>query len=355
MDWDLTGPARVTVMHSLEPGFRATGVGSLPHTNVKRACDLIRRYLPDIPAWPQLPRRNFRESIYAQYSRGFPGLVLRDGRVVVDRARGLERELEQLYTRYLENDLASAALCPEYAAGLAHFQTLHFDGVQAIKGQVIGPVSWGLTVTDADRRAILYDEVLADAIGKHLRLQAMWQERALRKLAPQTIVFVDEPYLASYGSAYVAVEREQVTALLEEVFGGLRGLKGIHCCGNTDWSLLLSTSVDILNFDAYNFSETLALYPHELRAFLERGGILAWGIVPVRDDIQVMRETPESLTARLEAAFQLVASKGAPRELLERSALLTTACGLGTLSENGAERALQLLGEVSRRMQDKYP
>jgi methionine synthase II (cobalamin-independent) len=334
--------------------FLPTAVGSLPHLDSKCACDLVQNHLRDIPAWPQLPKRNFRESIYAQYSRGFPGVVVEQDRMYVDRTRDLVPELERLYTQYLHSDSDAHALTADYAAGFAQFRNLNFESTRAVKGQVIGPVSWGLVVTDQDRRAILYDEMLAEAIPKHLRLQAMWQERELRRLCPETIIFVDEPYLASFGSAYLQVSRDQAITMLEEVFAGIHGLKGVHCCGNTDWSLLLSTSVDILNFDAYNFSETLALYPSDLRAFLDRGGIIAWGIVPVGDDEQVSRETVDGVTEKLVAAMTRIASKGIPFESLLESALITPACGMGTLSEGGAVRALELLNQVSERMRKHY-
>jgi hypothetical protein len=148
----------------------------------------------------------------------------------------------------------------------------------------------------------------------------------------------------------MAVERHEVTALLEEVFGGLKGLKGIHCCGNTDWSLILGTSVDILSFDAYNYAETLSLYPEDLRAFLARGGIVAWGIVPTADEAQVTRESAAGLTERLWAAMRRVASRGVSLDDLLAASLVTPACGMATLSEPGAVRVLELLAEVSTRM-----
>src|SRR3989304_204504 len=123
----------------------------------------------------------------------------RGGGVFVDRGRDLDADLERLYTRYLSRDLDASALDGRCAAGLVHFLTLGFESVQAVKGQIIGPLSFGLTVTDQDRRAVLYDDVLADAVAKHLNLQAAWQERELRRLAPRTIIFVDEPYLAAFG------------------------------------------------------------------------------------------------------------------------------------------------------------
>jgi methionine synthase II (cobalamin-independent) len=152
----------------------------------------------------------------------------------------------------------------------------------------------------------------------------------------------------------VAVAREQIVALLEEVFAGLRGLKGVHCCGNTDWALVLETSLDILNFDAYNFAETLALYPTAVRAFLRRGGFIAWGIVPAADAAQVLAETADRLVARLEAAWRTLAGKGVPFDDLVNAALITPACGLGTLGEPAAERALALAAEVSQRLRWRY-
>lgn len=332
------------------PAFLPTAVGSLPHSDPGAACDLVLRWLPEIPAWPQLPRRDVRERLPAQFCRGFPGVVMDEGRVYVDRRQDLDSGLERLYARYLSRELDAAALDGDFAAGLERFLTLRLESAVAVKGQVLGPVSWGLTVTDQDRRALLYDEVLADAAARYLHLQAAWQERALRQLARQAIIVVDEPYLAAFGSAYLAVEREEVQKLLEEVLAGIEGLKGVHCCGNTDWSLLLETSVDILNFDAYDHAEALSLYPQALRAFLQRGGMIAWGIVPTASDAQVMAESVDRLTERLWGALRLVASKGVSLDDLLAASLLTPACGLGTLSETAAARALELLAGVSERM-----
>lgn len=344
----------MTMPHIFKPSFSATAVGSMPHTDPIAACELVRQYLPEIPAWPQLPKRDPRESIYAQFSRDFPGAAIHDGHVVVDRSGDLSPELERLYTRYLERDFDAIAMGADESAGMSQFATSDWSSARAVKGQVMGPISWGLTVTDQSRRSILYDDVLADAVAKHLHMHAVWQERELRKLSPQTIVFVDEPYLASFGSAYVAVERDQVIGLIEEVFAGLQGLKGIHCCGNTDWALLLSTSLDILNFDAFNFAETLSLYPGAVRAFLDRGGMIAWGIVPVASDEAVMAMTADDLVARLDAALKLIAAKGVPLDAMLSASLVTPACGMGTLSELAAERALELVAQVSQKMKDKY-
>jgi methionine synthase II (cobalamin-independent) len=250
------------------------------------------------------------------------------------------------------NDLEYAAISSEYAAGLYCFLEMDEDHPPIVKGQVTGPVSWGLMVADQNRRPILYDDVLAEAVAKHLRLKATWMEQELRRVSPQTIIFVDEPYMSSFGSAFVSLSRDQVITALEEVFAGIEGLKGVHCCGNTDWSLLLSTTVDILNLDAYQYADALALYPDEVGEFLGRGGMVAWGIVPASE--QVHEETVESLSERFHEVLALFTDKGLHQDDLLASALIMPSCGCGSLPVETAERVLELTGELAAALQERY-
>jgi methionine synthase II (cobalamin-independent) len=290
--------------------------------------------------------------MYVQFSERFPGVVVNSEQIYLDRDLDLDPDLEKLYIAYLMNDLEHATITPDYAAGLHCFLELNGKQLPMVKGQVTGPVSWGLMVADQNRKPVLYDDVLAEAVASHLRLKATWMEQELRKLSPQTIVFVDEPYMSSFGSAFVSLNRGQVTTLIEEVFAGIEGLKGVHCCGNTDWSLLLSTTVDILNVDAYTYADSLALYPDEVAAFLERGGNIAWGIVPA--SAQVFEETVDSLVARFDEALGLLTAKGLHLDDLLASALVMPSCGCGSLTVETAERVLEMTGEVARALQGRH-
>jgi len=336
-----------------QPELLPMSIGSLPHVDPREARDLILRHFPEVPSWPQLPKRSFLENMYVQFSEGFPGVVLERDRIYVDRTRDLSADLERLYLAYLENDLDVHAVSPAYAAVLALMSEAECNPCKAVKGQGTGPISWGLTVADQDRRPVLYDDVLADAVAKHLRLKAVWQEGELRRLHPTTIMVVDEPYMASFGSAYVALTRDQAVSLMEEVLSGLQGLKGVHCCGNTDWSAVLSTSADILSFDTYDYAESLSLYAAEVQDFLRRGGIIAWGIVP-REGQKLAHETAETLVDRLRQAMNLLVRKGVSLDDLLAASLVTPCCGLGSLSLEDAERALALTAEVSEEMRRRY-
>jgi len=338
-------------MSDFKAGLRSVAVGSLPYTDPTAACQLALDTL-DIPTWPQLPRRTFLENMYVQFSERFPGAVVNKERIYVDREQDLDPALEELYIAYLMDDLDYATITPEYAAGLHRFLALDLDGISAIKGQVTGPVSWGLMVSDHNRKPVLYDDVLAEAVSKHLRLKATWMEQKLRTLSSQSIVFVDEPYMSSFGSAFVSLNRNQVITLMEEVFAGIEGLKGVHCCGNTDWSVLLSTTVDILNLDAYGYAGALALYPDEVGSFLERDGMIAWGIVPASD--QAMEETVDSLVDRFHEVLELFTAKGLHRDDLLAASLIMPSCGCGSLAVEVAEQVFGLTAKVARALQERY-
>jgi len=335
-------------------GCLPTMIGSMPHTDPREACSQVLRHLKDIPAWPQLPKRSSLENMYIQFSQGFPGIVVKEDSIYVDRSQDLDKSLEKLYTAYLENDVDKYPVSPDYAAGLHSFLSTTTLPCLAVKGQIVGPVTWGLTVTDDSRQSIIYDDTLADATAKLLRLRAGWEEKALSQITKNTIIFIDEPYMASFGSVSVPLSRERVISLLEEVFSGITGIKGIHCCGNTDWSVLLATSTDIISFDTYNYAQSLTLYPAEVKKFIDRGGTIAWGIIP-SDEESLAKESAASLRDRLEEAMAPFTRKDIRfRQLIEQG-LLTPSCGLASLAtEEAAARALELLVELSTEIRKRY-
>jgi hypothetical protein len=340
--------------------FLTTHVGSVPHTSLPGLTEKLITAL-DIPAWPQLPRQSFRENMYVQYSPTLPSVELDEEKqkIILCTREDLSPALETFYTPYLADDVDAFALRPEYATGFfAMLDILRSTSGTWAKGQVTGPVSFGLTVTDQELRATLYNDLLADTIVKNMAMIARWQVRQLKTVRPNIIIFADEPYMASFGSAFISLSREQVVSYLNEVFEAIHNegaLAGVHCCANTDWGLLLSTQVDILNLDAYGFIENLALYPFELREFLDRGGIVCWGIVPNNEEINSV--TSGKLAQRLHSGIRLVSERAAARgvtikpEELEMRSLISPACGLGSTTVEIADRVFDTLSETGRLLQ----
>jgi hypothetical protein len=329
-----------------------TMIGSMPHKDPVAACALMAKYLTEIPSWPQLPKRAFIEDMAVQFGEGFPGMNVRGDRAYVQRGPAFDEQLERLYTAYLANNPEAFAVSPAYAAGLYELFNLKKLSPLVVKGQVSGPLSVGVTLKDEARQSILHDETLSDAASRLLRLKAAWQGKELRRVSNNTIIFVDEPVMASYGSAFFTLSRERVRSLMEEVLGGISGLRGIHCCGNTDWSVLLGTSAHIISFDTYNFAGSLALYPADVKGLIERGGAVAWGVVPNTEEA-LLKESVSSLKDRLEEAMAPFTHHGVSFKQLKDQSLLTPSCGLAGLSEDGAESVLETLAALSKRMRGR--
>ena len=330
-----------------------TAIGSMPNTDVEKAYALISRYLPDIPVWPQLSRRTNLENMYVQFSEGFPGIVIEGEKAFVERTEDFDTQIERLYYADDENNIEGYGVSEDHAAGLYAFKEFGRDHPVMVKGQVTGPISWGLCVTDREQRGILYDDLLSEAAAKFLRLKAIWMERFLRTITGDTLLFVDEPYLASLGSAFVAISNEQVKALLEVVLSGIEGLKGVHCCGSTDWSILLNSSIDVLSFDAYNYADSLSTYPDEVTAFVNRGGTIAWGIV-TNDEEMLAGESVNSLFDRMDEAIAPFTRDGITFKQLISQGILTPSCGLDSLSEEAAEEVLHILEQLSEKVRSRY-
>jgi methionine synthase II (cobalamin-independent) len=56
----------------------------------------------------------------------------------------------------------------------------------------------------------------------------------------------------------------------------------------------------------------------------------------------------------MERILDRYASRGIPREAMVRASVITPACGLGTLPEESAERALGLTVELSALLRNRY-
>jgi len=313
----------------------ALGIGSLPHKNPDAALDLVFKYLPQIPFWPQLPKRDAREGMVAQFT---------------EHLACKESDLEVFYERLIANDLEYFKISPEAAFGLYKFLTRpELKKAELIKAHITGPFTFAAGIKDESGKALLSDPALMQAVIKGLSMKALWQMDLLKKFGKKVIMFLDEPYLGCFGSAYTPINREDVVKGLSELAAPLKAqgaLVGVHCCGNTDWSIFTDTKeIDIINFDAFGFFEKLALYSDNLKRFFGRGGILCWGIVPTQEFSDKI--TAQDLVAKINSCVDVLVKKGLDRKLVLDQLLISPACGLGSLDEARAEKILKLLSETS--------
>jgi len=345
----------------LKGKFSATAIGSYPHNNVDDACDLILKTLPEIPCWPQLPERDMNEEMLVQYTEGLPFLKIDPVKksVYVDMPEDNTDKLEEFYNNYMSEDPGLFALSDSHALGFSNMTRLlkekKPEGLRAIKGQIVGPITLAGSLKDPEQIAMLHNPVLFDVIVKLLAMKACWQLDQYAAFGLPRIIFLDEPYLSSYGSAFASLKKEQIVESLNEIFLAIHNresLSGIHCCGNTDWTMLMETQVDIINFDAFGYMDTMLIYKKEVRTFLERGGIMAWGIVPTTDSIKDV--TIGDLMDKMTSAVDRLVDSGIDQKLIIENSLITPSCGTGTMPLAEAEKAMTLTHELTIKLKDKY-
>lgn len=350
---------------AFRPAGLATGIGSLPFTEPEEALELIWENLTEIPHWPQLPQRGREEGFVFQFLNPLAktGVLTVDaaaGRAFFDTAAPAWAEcLTEFYDLYLRAQggdreaLAEFAFPREAAAGFYAFtEWVREKGVPEalyFKGQLAGPLTVGFALKDEQGRPAYYHEQLRELIRQTLALHACWQAQALSAPGRPAVIFIDDPGVSVYGQfSFITVTREMIVADLGEIVQAVHGagaLAGVHSCSAIDWSILFENELDIVNLDAYNFGASLYPYACEMKAFLERGGAVAWGIVPTSE--VAGEEDERSLAGKLAGLWRELEKRGLPRELLQRQALLTPACGAGLLTPELARRIYRLTRAVS--------
>lgn len=326
--------------------FHTTGIGSLPHTDPAEACNIVLDSV-DIPFWPQLPHRSFHELMVPQYSEGFPFIRTNGDNVYVAQAE--EAALSAFYEAIANN--TGFPVSEEYAAGLYAFidilkqRNQRFD---AIKGHITGPLTFALSLTDKQKRPVYFDEEMRELSLELLKGKVSWQIDMLKPFAEKVLIFIDEPILTALGtSTYIGVSNDEASRMLKEIVTYIKkcgGLAGIHCCGKSDWPIVLSSGIDVFNFDAYDYWDTLSIYPEDMKSYIENGGFIAWGVVPTTDaikgvNLQLLREKLESGLASLEKI-------GIPKDKLRQQVLITPSCGTGSLTIEDALKVFSLLKDL---------
>ncbi len=329
-----------------------TAMAVMPHTDVDRALETALTL--DIPFWPQLPRYSYHEDMYVQASEHFPGMLLdlerRTLRFSMDK---FIAEVEEAMSRF--DEPAYFDISPTYSVVYHRFLELELADRPAIRGQLEGPISFGLNVADQDDRPILFDDTVRPFMLEFMARRINVQLARLRERNPNAFMFVDEPGLQFLFSAMAGYGDVAAHADLEAFFAMVDRPRGVHLCGNPDWDFLLSLDLDILSLDVYSNGEVFVNYAPAIRKFLDRGAGLVWGIAPTNFE-PFAKENLESLETRLEEIWTALGRKGIDKELLLARSLLSpaTCCLVNPDGEKTVEKAFTLIRSLSRRLREKH-
>jgi hypothetical protein len=353
-------------MSGFSPRGIATGIGSLPFIDPEEAVGFVIRHFPRLPHWPQMPRRGSEEYFVFQFLQPLvdSGLLnVEHNKYFFDCSQAdWPERLTDFYsvclaaesgdTEALANFLPPAHAARGFHALIAHLEKTDSGNIRFLKGQIAGPLTVGLNLKDEEGRFSYYNDELRDVIVRTLALNGRSQARALSQFGCPAIIFVDEPAVSAYGTRdHLTMTKEMILEDINAIFRAVfieDAMAGIHACEAIDWSILLETDMQILSLDTYRFGTSFGFYLPQVKDFLVRGGVVAWGIVPTLDD--PFRESPDTLIHRLKAILSQMAAYELDPDLVIRQSMITPACGAGLLPVDWAERIYELATEVSYKI-----
>lgn len=340
-------------MFNLPGKCLTTAMGILPHTELEEAMQLALSV--DIPFWPQLPRFSYYEDMYVQISENFPGIRIdeQNQRIHLNTAAFYAELEEYVYKMDHEETFVHS---PKFSVALDSFLRQDLSGYRLIRGQTIGPISFGMRIADENRRPIIYNDDVKEVLYDFIARKVNTQYRQLKAIHPNPFVWVDEPGLEIIFSSFTGYTSDRAKVDFKRFLAGLEGPKGVHLCGNPDWSFLLTgINLDILSVDAYGHGEIFTMYTGELRDFMERGGIISWGVVPTLTE-ELTAEGVDSLVSKVEGWWDYLVDNGIDRELILSRAWLAPArcCLVNTDGHATVARAFRTLELVSQQIKTKH-
>jgi hypothetical protein len=329
-----------------------TAMAVMPHTDVEKA--LRTALLLDIPFWPQLPLFNYYEDMYVQASENFPGIVLdMEKRHLGFSMKKFMEELESAMEKW--EDAEFFDISKTYSTVYHKFLELDLSGYPAIRGQLEGPVSFGFNVADENGLPILFNDTVRPFMLEFMARRINVQLYRLKQLNQNAFMFVDEPGLQFLFSAMAGYGDQAAKGDMETFFSMIDRPRGVHLCGNPDWDFLLGLDLDVLSMDIYTNAEIFRSYGDSIKKFLDRGGILVWGIMPTNIE-PFEKESLNTLEVILENVWSVLSKKSIDRDLLIFRSLLSpaTCCLVNPDKEKTVEKAFVQIKEFSKKLREKY-
>jgi len=315
-----------------------TSVGSLPHRDRDAAIDFVLEQTPELPAAPTCPRLEPLELMIPQAAWGVAGVAVGDdGTISVPDLDALDPAAP----------LGDPELKGAPFATWRRFLTRTAGRTEPIKLQMTGPLTFGTTLVQAGVPAAVAYAVAGRSVAARARAVLDLADR-LAPGVPQVLVF-DEPALVGGLRPELPLVADGVIDVLSGALAAAEGraITGVHCCGPTDWRLVLQAGPDLLSLPV---GADVAGSVGDVSAFLERGGWIAWGAVATDGPLG---EQPSRSWRQLSAQWCELVQQGCDPVLLRRQALVTPVCGLALHDEAQADHVFSITRRLAEKIHDQ--
>ncbi len=344
-------------------------IGSLPHNNVEEAMTVVKNNFKSIPFWPQLPKISKNEDMIVQFLENMPSFFSNEksGKTYLEtESDKFFEDIEQFFQDYEEitSDINTETIdkyAINYSLSFPKFiELIKETKPKYAKGQIVGPFTLATTLVDKNGKCAVYDETLREIVVKTLTLKALWQIKQIKTASPNTtpIIFIDEPSISQLGtSAFITISQEEVISMLKEISDLIKAngaMSAIHCCGKCDWIIPIKADVDIINLDAYAYSQNFSLFYNYLNEYFTQGRKIAWGVIPTLNADLLEKADLDKMIKVFEKAVKYLTEKGIDEKIIIDNSLISPSCGAGSLTKELAMKAMNLTKELSDTLKERY-
>jgi hypothetical protein len=296
----------------------------------------VLRWLPGLPAAPQLPSRTPLEGMIAQWLRALPEVVLAD-----------DGTIERIDLSAVEAPIVVTFDATAHGGLLAFLKhaSRQPQPPALVKVQLTGPLTLGIALADAGVPV----PIAFERAGVLARTWARALDHLVADQLPSSelVLFFDEPGLVAFRDGEAPIDRERATDLLSGSLAAVPCVVGVHVCGQGDLRIALDAGPQVLGVEV---SPTLLSHAAALGRHMEGDGWIAWGAVPTDRPVG---ESASPLWKNLVDCWCELTRRGCDGLRLRQQALVTPACGLAGHGVSQAERSMRLAREIGDRIHDQ--
>lgn len=341
--------------------YRCIPQGALPYENIKSATHMIAKLFPDIPYLPFLPNIDPSQSLKKRTLRNMPGIIIDDNdQLIVNINAGDIKQSQSHLNKILKSDKIEDF--DEFKLNDIFFEK-YLQLIKKFKStyaciNLLGPFSVSRLFTEISQHRIFININVKKLYLQTIVATTIYSILKIKEQNSNTIpiIIFEEPMLSNLG--IIKHDEENVTTenvidLLASVFDKIKAhgaLVCVKCLSKCDWTVPIKAGADIISYDAYNNPNNLCIIPEIVSIFLENGGKINWGIIPVASENMIMRLNNEYIYERLKATIDGLVVAGISRDLLYKTASISINGDVDNLPLIFAEKAAMLTKNVASRL-----
>lgn len=321
----------------------ATGIGSLPGTDMDQAVSLVFDTLPELPHLPELPARGAGAD-----------MIGRTAAALMEMHVDLQPAGWRLVPRAGLDEHHAAAMLERDIDALLPFAD--FDG--AVKVQLVGPWTLAAQLELPRGGKVLADRGASRDVIAALAETAQAHVAEVRRRLPaaDVVLQLDEPSLPTVLAGVVPTESgfgrlpardsPDVVAGLAAAIGAVDVPVVVHCCAaELPIALVQQAGATAVSFDLAAAGASLDL--DQLGQSVERGLALWIGVVPALGP-----GVPPTVRDVLAPVRGLWSRLGFDTDRLPEAVTVTPSCGLAGASAGWARSAMRLVVQAARALSE---